>query len=296
MKLLTCMYEGQEIPAVLSLDRQSVLPLHELGYPVRNMNQLIQSTSPEDLRIIAARARTAQNVLPLNHVALTAPIPHPVRDIICMGLNYLDHAAEMARALNEETQERKWPIYFGKAVDRCRGEGEPVLSHRDFISTLDYECELGVILGKDVYQVSREEASSCIFGYTIINDVTARELSRHRQNYFMKSLDGTCPMGPWIVTADELPFPPRQHIRLWVNDELRQDGSTGDMLFGIDEIISTLSQGVTLQAGTIFATGSPTGIGFGMDPPVFLKHGDVMTCEIEGIGRLTNPVMDLPAK
>ena len=127
---------------------------------------------------------------------------------------------------------------------------------------MDYECELAVILGKDAYHVSREEAESCIFGYCILNDVTARELSRHKQNYFMKSLDGTCPMGPWIVTADEIAFPPRLRIRLWVNGQPRQDGNTGDMIFGPAEIISELSRGITLPAGTIFATGSPTGIGF----------------------------------
>ena len=201
-------------------------------------------------------------------------------------------AGSMAEALNEEKKERVYPIYFGKAVDRCLGHGEAVPSHSDFISTLDYECELAVILGKDAYQVPAEEVSDYIFGYSILNDVTGRELSRHKQNYFMKSLDGSCPMGPWIVTADEIPYPPELQIRLSVNGEPRQNGNTGDMIFGISEIVSELSRGVTLQAGTIFATGSPTGIGFGMKPPVFLKDGDVMRCTIEKIGVLTNTVKD----
>ena len=201
-------------------------------------------------------------------------------------------AGSMAEALNEEKKERVYPIYFGKAVDRCLGHGETVPSHSDFISTLDYECELAVILGKDAYQVPAEEVSDYIFGYSILNDVTGRELSRHKQNYFMKSLDGSCPMGPWIVTADEIPYPPELQIRLSVNGEPRQNGNTGDMIFGISEIVSELSRGVTLQAGTIFATGSPTGIGFGMKPPVFLKDGDVMRCTIEKIGVLTNTVKD----
>ena len=212
--------------------------------------------------------------------------------MICMGLNYKAHADEMAEALNEEKKERVYPIYFGKAVDRCLGHGEAVPSHSDFISTLDYECELAVILGKDAYQVPAEEVSDYIFGYSILNDVTGRELSRHKQNYFMKSLDGSCPMGPWIVTADEIQYPPELQIRLSVNGEPRQNGNTGDMIFGISEIVSELSRGVTLQAGTIFATGSPTGIGFGMKPPVFLKDGDVMRCTIEKIGVLTNTVKD----
>lgn len=145
---------------------------------------------------------------------------------------------------------------------------------------------------KDAYQVPPEKVAEYIFGYTILNDITARELSRHKQNYFMKSLDGSCPLGPWIVTADEIAYPPRLSIRLFVNGEPRQNGNTGDMIFDITQIVSELSRGVTLPAGTIIATGSPTGIGFGMVPPVFLKDGDVVTCEIEGIGVLTNTVRD----
>jgi len=255
------------------------------------MNDLIRRTDRAALAAIFSAAEKAQPI-PLEDVRLTAPIPHPVRDVVCMGLNYKAHADEMADALKERRTERVWPIFFGKAVDRCRGDGETIPSHSDFISTLDYECELGVILGKDAYQVPREQVADYIFGYTVLNDVTARELSRHKQNYFMKSLDGTCPLGPWIVTAEEIAYPPRLDIRLWVNGEPRQHGNTGDMIFDITDIVSELSRGVTLPAGTIIATGSPTGIGFGMNPPVFLKDADVVTCQIEKIGVLTNTVRD----
>ena len=256
------------------------------------MNDLIRRTDRASLAAIGAAAEKAAQWIPLADVRLTAPIPHPVRDVVCMGLNYKAHADEMADALKEQRTERVWPIFFGKAVDRCRGTGEAIPSHSDFISTLDYECELGVILGKDAYQVPREQVEDYIFGYTVLNDVTARELSRHKQNYFMKSLDGTCPIGPWIVTAEEIAYPPRLDIRLWVNGELRQNGNTRDMIFDVTDIVSELSRGVTLPAGTIIATGSPTGIGFGMNPPVFLKDGDVVTCQIEKIGELTNTVRD----
>jgi 2-keto-4-pentenoate hydratase/2-oxohepta-3-ene-1,7-dioic acid hydratase in catechol pathway len=291
MKLLTFM-NGKEQIGVLSSDRKQVIPISQFGYDWENMNDLIRESTEADLSALAQASGHPAVTYPLEKVKLLAPIPHPVRDIVCMGLNYTDHAAEMAQALKEENKPRTYPIFFGKAVDRARGHGESIPSHKGFISTLDYECELGAILKKDGRNVSPEEVGNYIFGYTIINDVTARELSCHKQNYFMKSLDGTCPMGPWIVTADEIAFPPRLRLRLSVNDELRQNGNTSQMIFGLDVIVSELSRGMTLPAGTIFATGSPTGIGFGMSPPVFLKDGDVIKCEIETIGVLTTMVLD----
>jgi len=292
MKLLTCIYQGRETVAVLTGDGTRVVPVSAVGYRFSDMNDLIRRTDRASLAAMAAAAEASEQSVLLEKVRLTAPIPHPVRDVVCMGLNYKAHADEMADALKEQRTERVWPIFFGKAVDRCRGTGEDIPSHSDFISTLDYECELGVILGKDAYQVPREQVADYVFGYTVLNDVTARELSRHKQNYFMKSLDGTCPLGPWIVTAEEIAYPPQLDIRLWVNGEPRQHGNTRDMIFNITDIVSELSWGVTLPAGTIIATGSPTGIGFGMNPPVFLKDGDVVTCEIEHIGVLTNTVRD----
>lgn len=293
MKLLTCVHGARELVAVLSGDETSVIPVKALGYEFETMNDLIRGTDRAELaRMAEAAEKMERGRIPMGQLRLTAPIPHPIRDVVCMGLNYKAHADEMADALKEKRTERVWPIFFGKAVDRCRGDGEPVPSHADFISTLDYECELGVIIGKDAYQVAPENVESYVFGYAVLNDITGRELSRHKQNYFMKSLDGSCPMGPWIVTADEIAYPPELDIRLSVNGEPRQSGNTRDMIFGITEIVSELSRGVTIPAGTIIATGSPTGIGFGMNPPVFLKDGDVVKCEISGIGVLTNTVRD----
>lgn len=278
--------------AVVTKDEKFVVPVRELGCDFKDMNDLIRRADKAQLAEMAAAAEVSEGRVPLTEVQLLAPIPHPVRDVVCMGLNYKAHADEMADALKEQRTERTWPIYFGKAVDRCRGTGEAIPSHKDFISTLDYECELAVILGRDAFNVSAEEVEDHVFGYAILNDVTGRELSRHKQNYFMKSLNGSCPMGPWIVTADEIAYPPKLRIQLSVNGEPRQDGNTADMIFGVSELVSELSRGVTLPAGCIFATGSPTGIGFGMNPPVFLKDGDEMICTIEGIGTLVNTVSD----
>ena len=150
-----------------------------------------------------------------------------------------------------------------------------------------------MIIRKDAYCVSEEEAKDYIFGYTVINDVSARDVqTRHKQWYFGKSLDGFLPMGPCIVSADEIAYPPKLPIRSYVNGELRQNSNTELLIFDIDHVISELSQGMTLQAGTIIAMGTPAGVGMGFEPPKFLKTGDVVTCEIEGIGRITNPIVE----
>ena len=157
--------------------------------------------------------------------------------------------------------------------------------------SLDYECELGVIIGKDAKNVQKDEVQDYIFGYTIVNDVSARNLqTRHKQWYFGKSLDGFTPMGPCIVSADELEFPPKKKIACRVNGQVRQDSSTANLITGISDIIVMLSEGMTLKAGTVIATGTPAGVGMGMTPPTFLKPGDVVECEIEGIGVLRNYV------
>ena len=158
---------------------------------------------------------------------------------------------------------------------------------------MDYEAELAVIIGKDAKNVPVSEVKNYIFGYTVINDVSARTLqTRHKQWYFGKSLDGFLPMGPCIVSADEIAYPPKLPIRSYVNGELRQNSNTELLIFDIDHVISELSQGMTLQAGTIIAMGTPAGVGMGFEPPKFLKTGDVVTCEIEGIGRITNPIVE----
>ncbi|WP_333639671.1 MULTISPECIES: fumarylacetoacetate hydrolase family protein [Dysosmobacter] len=161
----------------------------------------------------------------------------------------------------------------------------------DFVSKLDYEVELAVVLGRDALHVREEDVGDYIFGYSVANDVSARDVQyRHKQNFLGKSLDTFFAMGPVIVTADEFPCPPALSIRSFVNGELRQNSVTDQVFFNIRHIVSELSQGMTLPAGTILITGTPAGVGMGMDPPCFLKRGDVVTCEIDGIGRISNPI------
>lgn len=225
-------------------------------------------------------------------VEILSPIPHPRQDVICLGINYADHAKE-AEGFNKEafSKERPDPIFFSKRVDYSQGTGNIIPMHEDICDSLDYETELGVVIGKEAYQVKASEALDYIFGYTIVNDVSARNLqTKHKQWYFGKSLDGFTPMGPCIVSKDEFEGIPELDIKTYVNGELRQSSNTRNLITGIPEIIETLSAGMTLSPGTIIATGTPSGVAMGMDPPRFLEDGDEVICEIEGIGRLVNKV------
>ena len=229
--------------------------------------------------------------LPGESVQILSPVPHPMQDVLCLGLNYTEHAEEAFGYSRSFTAEHQYAVFFSKRVNESQGSGAPIPAHADITERLDYENELGVIIGRDAKNVSEEEAAGYIFGYTIVNDVSARELQTgHKQWYFGKSLDGFTPMGPCIVTADEIAFPPRLSISTTVNGELRQNSNTGMLIHGIAEIISTLSKGMTLKAGTIIATGTPKGVIMGMENPAFLKAGDVVCCRIEGIGELVNTV------
>lgn len=290
MKLMTFLADGKEQVGVVTADGKAVVPLAENGFSFQDMNELVEKATKEELEQMAALA--SKEGLPLLQVQPLAPIVRPKQDIICLGINYMAHAEESMRYKKEAFGgDRQFPVYFSKRVSRASADGEEIPSYADFLSTVDYEAELAVIIGKDAKNVAAEDAKDYIFGYTVMNDVTARELqTRHKQWYFGKGLDGFTPMGPVIVTADEVAYPPVLHIRSYVNGELRQNATTDLFIHDIDYVIQELSQGMTLQAGTIIATGTPAGVGMGFDPPKFLKSGDEVICEIEGIGRITNRV------
>ena len=270
-----------------------IYPLKYLGYDYKDMNSLIESITEAELEALEAQLmREETEGIALSNVVLSAPIPVPKQDIICLGINYHAHAKE-AKRFNEDafTRENSYPIYFSKRVHHASADQDVIPAHENMVDSLDYEAELAVIIGKDAKNVSEEDAFSYVFGYTIINDVSARNLqTRHKQWYFGKSLDGFTPMGPCIVTKDTFAKPPMTAVRSYVNGELRQNSTTDLMVYGIARVISELSQGMTLKAGTIISMGTPAGVGMGMEPPQFLKHGDVVCMEIDGIGRLTNQV------
>jgi len=224
-------------------------------------------------------------------VKLLAPIPQPAKNVFCVGRNYVEHVKEGYATRGEAVELPEHPTFFSKAPSSVIGPDAPILMHNSVTQELDYEVELGVILGQQIRNAPKDEAMNSVFGYTIINDVSARDLQRRHGQWFKgKSLDGTCPIGPWIVTADEIEDPANLQIELSVNGESRQSASTSQLIFDLPTIISTLSAGMTLHAGDIIATGTPSGCGFALTPPKFLQAGDVVTCTIQSIGTLTNTV------
>ena len=281
MKLVTYLQNGMERVGLLSGDGSAVRPL-----PCPDMNALIESG---DLGRIAAQAGEE---LSLEAVTLLAPIPRPRQDVICLGMNYRAHLEEAAGYDAEAfAKERPTAVYFSKRVTEAVPPEGVIQSHRGLVERLDYEAELAVILGRTARSVKAAEAGEYIFGYTIVNDVSARDVQTgHKQWYFGKSLDGFTPMGPCIVTADEIPFPPALDISAKVNGETRQEANTALLINSIGEVLKELTAGMTLLPGTIIATGTPAGVGMGFDPPKFLRPGDVVECEVEGIGVLRNTV------
>jgi 2-keto-4-pentenoate hydratase/2-oxohepta-3-ene-1,7-dioic acid hydratase in catechol pathway len=290
MKLLSYSVDGQKKLGILSDDHKKIVDIASVGLRADTMPELIQllaSTAGESLLKQAADAPG----ISISACTVLSPIKYPAQDIICLGVNYYEHRDEtIASDIQYSTQNTK-PVYFSKRVNETVDPDDYIDSHADLVKGLDYEVELAVILGKDAYQVPLEQAQDYVFGYTILNDVSARDLqSSHQQWYFGKSLDRFTPLGPWIVTKDEFSWPPALDLRCYVNGDLRQHNNTKCMITGIDQAIHQLSSGMTLKAGTILAMGTPSGVGMAFDPPRYLKTGDVVRCEIDGIGYLENVV------
>ncbi|NJM33743.1 MAG: fumarylacetoacetate hydrolase family protein [Rhodomicrobium sp.] len=239
-----------------------------------------------------ADAMRGDDLGPVDDAPLAAPIPRPARNIFCVGKNYADHARELASSLFKDTLPT-YPIIFSKVPETVIGPGEPIVIDPAVSTAIDYEGELAVIIVAGGRNISESEAMSHVWGYTILNDVTARDLQqRHHQWLLGKSQDGFCPMGPLAVTADEIDLADTG-VRTYVNGELRQDGNTRDLIFSVPTLIASISNGITLKPGDIIATGTPAGVGAGFDPPRFLKAGDVVRVEIDGIGALENPVVEI---
>jgi 2-keto-4-pentenoate hydratase/2-oxohepta-3-ene-1,7-dioic acid hydratase in catechol pathway len=232
--------------------------------------------------------------LSLEEVCLEAPLPRPRRNIFCVGKNYHDHAHEFSNSGFDSSAAQgavpEHPIVFSKVPESVIGTGAFIEYDPGVSSAIDYEVELAVIIGKPGRGISRENALDHVWGYTIVNDVTARDLQgRYSQWLVGKSQDTFCPMGPVAVSRDDIKLD-NTAVRTWINDELRQDSNTGLLIFDVPTIIATISAGVTLLAGDVIATGTPAGVGIGFKPPKYMTDGDVVRCEIEGIGQLQNTV------
>lgn len=233
--------------------------------------------------------KVARESIPLSQVKLLAPIPRPHKNIFALGRNYAEHAKEAAAARGEKIGP---PVVFTKApttVNAPFGEVvvDPVVSVQ-----VDWEVELAVIIGKRARKITQSDALNYVFGYTVLNDVTARDLQNRTSQFFVgKSIDGYCPMGPWIVTADEIPDPQNLNLQCKVNGVVKQTGNTSDMIYTVAFVIEDLSRMMTLEPGDIITTGTPAGVGFARKPPEFLKPGDVVESEIEKIGVMRNKVV-----
>ena len=257
------------------------------------MQGIVAAGAPALAAIRAAlKAPAPAAVLEAAAVTLLAPIPRPARNVFCVGRNYMDHVAEGDRVAGRETEMPKYPQFFTKAPECVIGPDAAIPDHgaTGITQYLDYEAELTIVIGTAGANIAPEKALDHVFGWTIANDVTGRDLQRRHGQWFKgKSLDRSCPMGPWIIPADELDTGD-VGIRLWVNGEQRQSSRTSKMIFDVKAIIHQLSQGFTLLPGDLIMTGTPEGVGYAMVPPRVLKDGDVVEIEVEGIGKLKNPV------
>lgn len=285
MKFASWSWGGRQHAGILSADGREVTPLAlaDAGRGVLGLIELL--AAGEKL------PRPTGTRLPVEAVALRAPLPRPLRSLFCVGRNYRAHAAELATTVFAGSLPEKdsWPIVFTKLAECVVGPFDAVrLPGAEASVQIDYECELAVVIGRGGRDISRSRAMDHVFGYTVVNDVTARDVQvRHQQWDLGKSFDTFCPMGPCIVTADELDGRDTR-VRGWVNGELRQDGRTRDLIFDIPTLIETCSRGITLHPGDVIATGTPAGVGMGFNPPKWLSHGDVVRIEIDGIGVIEN--------
>ncbi|MFN3447803.1 MAG: fumarylacetoacetate hydrolase family protein [Roseococcus sp.] len=295
LKLVTfAPHAGGAPRAGAMLNEGEILDLTAAGLPYPDMMAVIAAGSPGLAAIRAALASPrAAAVVKRAEAALLAPIPRPARNIFCVGRNYMDHVAEGDRTRGiTQSEAPKFPQFFTKAPETVIAPGATIPDHgaTGVTQWLDYEAELALVIGKPGANIAKEEALSHVFGWTIGNDVTGRDLQRRYGQWFKgKSLDGSCPLGPWIVPAEDLDASDIA-IELWVNQEKRQSSRTSKMIFDVKEIIHHLSIGFTLRTGDVVLTGTPEGVGYAMQPPQLLKGGDVVRIAIEGIGELVNPV------
>lgn len=281
-KILRYAHNDTESIGILKENDTMVMPLDVGG----DMNDLIVHFDTH------SKAFSANNpLIPLSQITLLSPIKRPLQDIICLGINYMEHAKESMRFKKEAFDgKRDEAVYFAKRVNEC-APPDSTFHIESKTTQLDYEVELVVIIGKDCKNLPKEHAKEVIFGYTIGNDISARDLqAKHKQWYIGKSLEGAFPLGPYIILRDSLEVS-NLAIKSYVNGELRQNSNTSQMIFGIDYVIAELSSYFTLKAGSIISMGTPSGVGMGFNPPRFLQNGDVVICEIEGIGKLESRIV-----
>jgi len=289
VKIATFIHSNERKVGIVDDDSATVAPF---DLPADQARQGIQSLI--ELQVAGSKLPATTTPVALDQVIFEAPLPRPRRNVFCVGKNYHDHAREFSSSGFDSSAAEdavpKYPIVFSKVPESVIGPGALIEYNPSVSSAIDYEVELAVIIGQPGRGISVENALDHVWGYTIINDVTARDLqARYNQWFIGKSQDSFCPMGPVAVTRDDIDLADTG-LRTWVNDELRQDSNTSLMIFDVPVIIQTISEGVTLLAGDVIATGTPAGVGIGFKPPKYLGDGDLVRCEIDGIGQLENAV------
>jgi 2-keto-4-pentenoate hydratase/2-oxohepta-3-ene-1,7-dioic acid hydratase in catechol pathway len=261
------------------------------GVDLSSMLAIIRGGAPPRACLDALAAKPPAATLALTEVKLHAPIPRPAKNVFCVGWNYLEHFEEGAQKLQDNRELPKWPVFFSKAPTAVNGPYDTIPFDPAVSTSLDWEVELGVIIGPGGKNIRQEDAMKHVWGYTAINDVTWRDIQRRHGGQWDKgkSLDGTCPMGPVLVTADSLD-PDNLRVTCRVNGVTKQDSNTKFLYFKLPRLIADLSLGQTLEPGDILSTGTPEGVGFARNPPEFMKPGDLLETEVEGIGVLRNPI------
>ena len=277
-----------DLAALAEKDGGSALPADMLAFIDGGEANLARA------RQLLEKADPAREGLALAEVRLLAPIPRPRQNVLAVGRNYKEHVAEGARAQGQAVSLPEHPVYFTKRASAVVGPEAPIPWDETLTEGLDWEAELAVVLGRQGKDIAPDRVYDYVFGYTCGNDISARDLQirRHGSQWFKgKSLDASCPLGPWIVTRDELPNPHALNIVCRVNGQIKQQANTSEVIFEIPTLVAELSRGFTLEPGDILLTGTPSGVGFARTPPEYLRSGDVVEVEIEGIGTLRNPVV-----
>jgi 2-keto-4-pentenoate hydratase/2-oxohepta-3-ene-1,7-dioic acid hydratase in catechol pathway len=282
MKFTTIEIDGRAVPAVVADD----------GYYAVDAADMVALCAMGEGALALGRSARQGRKRAAAQVKLLAPIPRTPKNVFCLGRNYAEHIQEDNVSRDKATEVPEHAQFFTKPATSIVGDGAGIRYDEKVTRRLDYEVELAIVIGKGGRDIPASRAFEHIFGYTIVNDISARDLQKRHDQWFKgKGLDTFCPMGPWIVTADEIADPHALRIELDVNGQKRQDASTGDMIFRIPQIIESLSAGLTLEPGDVIATGTPSGVGYAMNPRQWLKVGDEIVCRLQGVGTLRNTVL-----
>ena len=295
MKLYMVNHNGSSLLAIRDEGQNFIIPgtLDSCPAYFKTIENFLNDSSVTNTELLEFIKKSNINPIPIHKNSILAPISKPAQNIICMGLNYEDHIKESEKVFLKDIKRPKYPIIFTKSSLSINSPYGEIPLRKDVSLELDWESELAIVIGKPGIHIKKEDAYDYIYGYMVLNDISARDIQRNHKQFFLgKSLPGACPIGPCIVSKDEISDPHNLNLSCKVNNVIKQDSNTKHQIFDIPTQIETISRSTYLVPGDIIATGTPSGVGFARTPPEFLKHGDIVECEIEKIGRITNKVVE----